>query len=245
MPRPRLRPNRLPVPPPPLRHRVHSPSASTQASALERVRRIAREHRATEKPFDPERRGSWRGSSRDLVVNPSHRRGDKHGVDLASEDEEGFVVIEDDNDRYPWILVNPTDYPQGRSYGGIRKEQLYGLQFGAYGWTKLLVWSRHRENALEEASGWLAEHAPGIFVDQDSLRELEKEYREENPEADDDEVMSEAYADLTYTEDGYIPSYEWGVGFDSENQGTDNDFYRCALEASKEEYTRIYDEEAP
>lgn len=70
MPVRRLRTNRLPVPPPPLRHRAHSrPSSEPRESSLERVRRIAREHRATEKPFDPERRGTWKGSSRDLVVN--------------------------------------------------------------------------------------------------------------------------------------------------------------------------------
>jgi len=42
------------------------------------VRRLAREHRVTEGPaFDPEKRGTWQGSSRDLVVNPRQRRNGK------------------------------------------------------------------------------------------------------------------------------------------------------------------------
>lgn len=214
-------------------------------SSLDRVRRIAREHRQTEKPFDPEKRGSWRGSSRDLVVNPSHRRGDKRGHAVDDDAKESFLVIEGENEDDVWIFVNPLEYPTGKSYGGLRKEGLFGLHFGAYGWTRVLVWARSLETALEEACGWLADHAPGIFVDQQALQELEREYREEHPDADDDDVASEAYADLTYTESGYIPSYEWGIGFDSENQGTDNDFYAAALAASKEEYEREYDEEAP
>jgi hypothetical protein len=213
------------------------------------VRRIAREHRTTEKPFDPERRGTWKGSSRDLVVNPARaRRGDKHG----RETDEEFLVIEDtDSNEAGWILINPLEYPQKRHAGIGERTQLYGLQFGAYGWTKVLVWSGSLDDALEEAAGWLADHAPGIFVDQENLAELEKEARkearEENPKADDDEldeiVMDTAYTDLTYTESGYIPSYEWTIGFDSENQGTSSEFYKICWEASKEEYEAEYGEE--
>lgn len=242
MPRPRLRSNRLPVAPPPLRHRVHSPSSAPRESSLDRVRRIAREHRATERPFEPERRGSWKGSSRDLVVNPSRaRRGDKHG----RESDEEFLVIEEEGSSEPgFIFVNPTDYPQHRgdlSHVGdaMRRSELFALQFGAYGWTKLLVWARSAETALEEASGWLADHAPGIFVDQEQLRELEKEYREENPDADDDDVMDGAYADLTYTESGYIPGWEWTL-----DDVTGSELFDVALQASKEEYELVYGEEA-
>lgn len=70
----RLAQNRLPVAPPPLRSRAHSPSARSREDSLARVRRVAREHQASERPFEPEKRGSWRGRSGDLVVNPSHRR---------------------------------------------------------------------------------------------------------------------------------------------------------------------------
>lgn len=244
MARPRLRVNRLPVAPPPLRHRVHSPSSAPREGSLDRVRRLAREHRRAEGPaFDPEKRGTWRGSSRDLVVNPPRaRRGDKHG----RETDEEFVVIENEDSNDPgFILVNPLDYPQYRGDffhrgDAMQRSELFALQFGAYGWTKLLVWARSAETALEEASGWLETYAPGIFVDQEELRSLEKEYREEHPDADDDDVMGEAYADLTYTEAGYIPSHEWTL--DDVSRG---EMFECALDASKKEYERVYDEEAP
>lgn len=234
MPARRMRSNRLPVAPPPLRHRVHSPSGAPRESSLDRVRRIAREHKAQERPFDPERRGSWKGSSRDLVVNPAHaRRGDKHG----RETDEEFLVIEDTDSNDPgFILVNPLDLPLTESRAG-RKTELWAMQFGAYGWTKLLVWARSGETALEEASGWLAEHAPGIFVDQEELESLEREYRAEHPDADEDDIAGEAYQDLTYTEDGYIPSWEWTMS------AIHGDMYDVTLEASKEEYAREYGEE--
>lgn len=237
MARPCLRANRIPVAPPPLRHRVHSPSAASRESSLDRVRRLAREHRAAEKPFDPERRGTWKGSSRDLVVNPSRaRRGDKHG----RETDEEFVVLEEEGSNDPgFILVNPHDYPQGRA-STMRKSELFALQFGAYGWTKLLVWARSAEDALEEASGWLAQYAPGIFVGQDELKRLEAEFRQAAPGADDEEVMEGAYADLTYTEDGYIPSWEWTL-----DDVSGSELFECALDTSKKEYESVYDEEAP
>ena len=96
MPRHRLRPNRLPVAPPPLRHPTHSPSARPRESSLERVRRISREHRATEKPFDPSRRGTWQGSSRDLVVNGRrHRKNPKGDMSADAMLEIGVEAVID------------------------------------------------------------------------------------------------------------------------------------------------------
>ncbi len=57
--------NRLPPPPPKRSHRQHSPRP--RKSALERARELSRSQGPT---FDPSQRGTWRGSSRDLVVNP-------------------------------------------------------------------------------------------------------------------------------------------------------------------------------
>lgn len=178
----RLAQNRLPVAPPPLRSRAHSPSARSREDSLARVRRVAREHQASERPFEPEKRGSWRGSSGDLVVNgsryerqnPAHaRRGAKHVADEPSED---FLVIEEsDNDRYPFVVVNPTDYDSFMS------PVIFAFAFGAYGWTRLIVWGQrdHLEDALELAADWLSEHAPGILT--------------------------------TFEEEGALPSWEWHV----------------------------------
>lgn len=384
MPRPhaRLRPNRLPVAPPPLRHRAHSPGSAARESSLDRVRRLAREHRAGEKPFDPEKRGTWKGSSRDLVVNRmrtnsrrprgreglsqqpellqqlvemaaesselpnykdaesndhvqavaaeydaalrqaleelvtkyppengasaedlweaqapylvlmtlrgegvgiwdgdweefysdteraedflkqrlrrfathagsgkleeafmdaayescggshsqnGHRRGDKHGGELLEGEGEGFILIESEpNDRHPYVLVNPLDYPGNK---------LFGLHF-EYG-THLLVWSRHLENALEPAAEWLAEHAPGLLVSQEEEQRLFEEAKSDNPELSDEEAQEEAVSDMTYTEAGYI-SVDWGVNFDSDAHGEQDPLFRAALEASKEEYAEVW-----
>ena len=332
MPARRMRSNRLPVAPPPLRSRVHSPSSAPRESSLDRVRRLAREHRATEKPFEPTRRGTWQGSSRDLVVNGSDwyavkyvhkispsdkdvgpdvalpsgafsdskklgaalrkagilaaggrvnafraqgdktivfpsvpglttywhaivlthldrddeaprshqrnparaRRGAKH---VALEPSEDFLVIEeDDDDRYPFVLVNPTEYD---SY---MKNSIFAFAFGAYGWTRLIVWeaSDHIDDALEKAGEWLAEHAPGILTSEEEIGKLIEEAKEEDPSLDDEDAFSTATQDMTYTESGWIPSWEWTV-----SEFTDGDLFDVTLKASKEEYEREYGEDAP
>jgi hypothetical protein len=323
----RHRPNRLPPAPPPRRHSAHSPRVAPKESALEHVRRITRERRVQEKPFDPEKRGSWEGSSRDLVVNgmrnleaiefdlqdyganmqhwhssggdpiyavgsyaysgklypkadviyeaqgelerlersgrfkgadldelqdlidqtgqlyelasggmarnASHRRGDKHGVELIAGEGEGFIVIESEpNDRSPYILVNPLDFEMNN---------LYGLDFG-YG-TRILVWSRHLENALEPAAEWLAENAPGLIVSDDELNELFEEVKAEHPGISDEEAQEEATKDLTYTEAGYI-GQDWGMSFDSEVASEEDPLFVTALEASKEEYAEVWPDSA-
>ena len=68
------------------------------------------------------------------------------------------------------------------------------FQFGAYGTKHVFVWAgpAHRgiEDALEEAASWLADNAPGMFTDVGS---------------EEDEV------DMTYTESGWLASWEWHV----------------------------------
>jgi hypothetical protein len=212
------------------RSAVHSPSVRPKGeSALEHVRRISREHN---KPFDPSKRGTWQGSSKDLVVN-GHRKGDRHGRELI-EGEEEFVVIEQEpDDRNPFILVNPLDY-QGN--------KLFGLNFEYH--TNILVWARHLENALEPAAEWLEKYAPGLLVSREEEQRLFEEVKEEYPDIDDEEAQEKATADLTYTEAGYI-GVEWGVSFDSDVHGKDDEIYKAALEASKEEYEEQYNEQAP
>lgn len=56
---------------------------------------MAREHREQEKPFDPERRGSWRGSSKDLVVNPRRHRRNPKGDCTAEELLPGLRAVVD------------------------------------------------------------------------------------------------------------------------------------------------------
>jgi len=68
MPRHRRNP---PLPPAPSKRRFagHQPSPQQLSSSLARVRKMSHQLDERERPFSPERRGSWQGSSRDLVVN--------------------------------------------------------------------------------------------------------------------------------------------------------------------------------
>lgn len=92
-------------------------------------------------------------------------------------------------------LVNPSD----RSW----TKHDYILWFGACGTTYLRVWSNCLDSALEKAAGWLAEHAPGHLT--------QPEYSEERNGEGEPVNADEAEADLTYTESGWLVSYEWGI----------------------------------
>ncbi len=92
--------------------------------------------------------------------------------------------------------------------GGV----LYYFTFGAVGATHLLVWSAYNEGlegALEEAAEWLAEEAPGHITSDEEIRELIEEAEAEG--LDEEAAYEQATADLTYTESGYLTSYEWSV----------------------------------
>ena len=130
--------------------------------------------------------------------------------------KKGDSVVLLGDDGSPYYLMNPLEVPSGsaeqvaRRYGGIRYERLWVFQFGAVGTTNLLVWARSLEEGLEEAAGWLEEFAPGHFMDDEYMKERYDEARAElGPDADEDDVAQKAEADLTYTESGYLTSYEW------------------------------------
>ncbi len=114
----------------------------------------------------------------------------------------------------PLVVVNPSE----RDYTDHR----FVLSFGAVGTTHLLVWG-HLDDALETAAEWLAEHAPGHIMahDSDELQELFNEAMGElYPESESiddldpeqvERCQEQATADLTYTEAGYLTSYEWFI----------------------------------
>lgn len=232
MPRPRHRPNRLPAPPPPLRHRVHSPSNAPRESSLDRVRRISREHKSTERPFDPERRGSWKGSSRDLVVNPRRRLSHRDDV------EETFLFIDEEvggSSPRAWLVVNPLDYPRGKhaSY-----DSLFAYCLGAYGSSCFLVWGKSFEDTVEELAGFCEQFAKGHLTTEEDVGKLMAEVREDEPGIDDEEAYEKATADLTYTESGYFVSYEMTA--DELHSGP---LYQATVEACHEEYVAEYGED--
>lgn len=71
----------------------------------------------------------------------------------------------------------------------------YVLAFGAYGWTKLLVWANSLEDALEECADWCADNAPGLLCDNEVAEEYERALSaaKMDPELDDEERQNIAW----------------------------------------------------
>ena len=121
----------------------------------------------------------------------------------------------------------PGNYANWSTHEGARFE----FRFGAYGDTRVVVFGRsgHLEDALEEAASWLAANAPGHLMPMwgDEHKKLYLEASEElfpgvaETDLDDDQRQQaddQATADLTYTESGYLTSYEWTVDEDTDDR---------------------------
>lgn len=137
-----------------------------------------------------------------------------------------------------YVIVNPEDVPRGRysTPKSIGRQgsayPLYAFQFGAYGTTNVLVWGDSHislEDALEIAAGWLADNAPGLLIDDKEMANLYEEAKKEDPNGDEDSWRETAETDLTYTESGYIPSWEWYVN----ELHPGNPLYSAAFTASR------------
>ncbi len=116
-----------------------------------------------------------------------------------------------------YLVSNPTEYDYHGRPG--RPGSLWLFQFGAYADRRVLVWEDSLEDALEIAADTLLEHAPGTFTSNEEIDELFKEALAEavaeGADTEDDDVIrkaqEQATMDLTYTESGYLPSWEWTV----------------------------------
>lgn len=102
---------------------------------------------------------------------------------------------------------------------------LFVFHFGAYGDTEVAVYQRPGclDDALETAAEWLKDNAPGLFTEPDydgAAREVGVDLSQYTRgltdiiEADEDlgiRICQVAEADLTYTESGWLASWEWTV----------------------------------
>ncbi len=109
----------------------------------------------------------------------------------------------------PIIAVNGSD----RDWTHHR----YILCFGAYGWTRLMVWANSLDDALDEAVDWLADNAPGLLCD-DEVNEEFKRLKEEDgqqllPFKTDEQLWEEVTIDTTCAGNcgHYLNSAEWGI----------------------------------
>ncbi len=107
------------------------------------------------------------------------------------------------------IAVNGND----RSFTRNR----YILAFGAYGWTRLMVWANNCNDAFDEAVDWIADNAPGLLADeqvQEAFRDLKEEGGQMLLPFESDEMLwQEATQDTCVggNEGHYIVSHEWFV----------------------------------
>ena len=115
-----------------------------------------------------------------------------------------------DGDTY---YLDDDSNPYDAAKGGA---DAFLFTFGAYGSTRVLVYRsagyKGLEDGLEVAAATLADEGMTGHVmplDDPHLKELYKEAREEG--YDDEEAWEQATAALTYTEAGYLTSYEWFV----------------------------------
>jgi hypothetical protein len=153
--------------------------------------------------------------------------------EFLKDPKRGVVVHEDDGtySGQTYYLDNPSDWEAYR-----HPNSLFFFQFGVVGTTNVLVWQKadHIDSALEEAAGWLESHAPGDLSDlAEEYKYALKEAREELGEDADEEELEEkareiAEADMTYTESGWLTSYEWFV-----NELFDGELFEAALYVSK------------
>lgn len=118
-------------------------------------------------------------------------------------------------------IINPQDREFWTHHGDVKS---FVLWFGAYGWTRLLVYTGSLEEALEECAAWLAKYAPGHIMTEygEDYTALIREQCEEEGEDFDTlrqgenqneklwEICDRATQDFTRTESGFITD-EWGI----------------------------------
>jgi len=115
----------------------------------------------------------------------------------------------------PINVVNASDKQWSR--------HSYLLWFGLISPIYLLIYDNSLDSAIETAGSWLAEHAPGHLMEMHGeeheglLQEACQDAGLEYPPKDYSDMdpywkaFQDAEADLTYTESGYLTSYEWGI----------------------------------
>lgn len=105
------------------------------------------------------------------------------------------------NARHKIINVNPGS--------GWRHNYIFA--FGAYGDTLLRAWGDSLQDALDEAADWASDHAPGLLVSDDVIKEA---YDEAIAEGKSEEEAWEYAEQDTSPAGGYgqrIMSHEWHV----------------------------------
>jgi hypothetical protein len=113
-----------------------------------------------------------------------------------------------DHKHFPGLVIL-ADYEARWPY----RDQAWRFDVGAYGDHSVVVWARGVEDALEKASEFVAEYWPGLMTEpdyEDAAKELGLDVNTDDDE-EQEQIREHAEADLTYTESGYLASWEWYI----------------------------------
>jgi hypothetical protein len=145
------------------------PAPRRRQATLERLRKMGEAHEREERPFDPEKRGDWRGSAHELVVNPSgfkadltelvaryhgHLRGSDSVEDIVSEimravkeedADDAMRVADEKLGGHGIEALGPVNMRDGPPY-------LY-VNFGDT-YSPTLVWERDGNKFFVAMGGW-------------------------------------------------------------------------------------------
>ncbi len=107
------------LPPAPRKRHVPGLSpAKPTSSALARSRDMSEQHARAERPFEPGRRGSWKGSSRDLVVNARKKLQPGYAYEYEDLNERHQWETSDD-EEWDTRMLSESDV-RGAKYVGTR-----------------------------------------------------------------------------------------------------------------------------
>lgn len=149
----------------------------------------------------------------DEVLRASRASVGKRYAFANPRDKKGLYV-KDSHDKKVYI-ANPDNWAYAKN--------IWLFQFGAYGSTWVAVWEPHLEDALEIVAEWLADNEPGhlttekeLWADKgliaDAMKDLGHTGKFDDLDDEDKWKVQDAMTvDMTYTESGYLTSYEWHV----------------------------------
>lgn len=123
------------------------------------------------------------------------------------------------------ILVNPENRDYTRYRGNDSRGSCFVLCFGAYGWTKLMVWENNLQDALDTAVDWIAEHAPGLLC----TNEVNTAHNEAMASGmTEEEAWDSSEIDVTRAGNcgDCISSSEWGISLENPTRAELVDFLR-------------------
>ena len=113
--------------------------------------------------------------------------------------------------------------PDGKAWAGdgAYDDRRWVLYFGAAGTTYVLVYARHLEDALEEAAQFLSDKGWAGYFEEP---EMEDGSTHDCPDAKEGYPCT---CDLTYTESGYLASWEWGIALEHPTPKQISAFYHA------------------